>query len=630
MQTGGRQDGRRAMQVPKWPLDAQANDVGERAGMEAPRGRTARADYGAGSYEAQADEQGYARQGDGFSRRQNDRYDADGRSYERQSDGYSKRQNDRYDADRRSYAGQGDGYSKLQNDRYAADERSYAGQGYGYARRQDDRYAADGRSYTGQSDGYARRHNDRYAADGRSYTGQSDSYARRQNDRYADDRRSYAGQGDSYAKRQDDRYAADERSYAGQGSGYGDDARRRLRADSAARRASDDDYGRDFADDEDQGYERDYGRRNAGPNAFERMTEAARRAGERLRDGAQARRASRRTRIEPDDSDQRDSAVFGGREHDNIHAADARPGVGRAPIVAMILVVVLLVVFVPMMVQAWNRRAALGGNAIAVQGAVAPGVSITAQPGSVIPTPTPEPTATPQPDAAVQAAPEATSSGLIVSQYTERTLDRNRPAVALTFDDGPSEQTARILDALEANGGLGTFFLIGERVATGEYADALRRQREMGCLVGTHMYSHTKLTELTADELTQELSQCVAAHEAAGSSVPEIARAPYGQVSDEVLSALGLPMVNWSLNSNDWQTQDADRIYNDVMNSVQDGDIVLFHDLKDFTAAALERIAPALTAQGYQLVTVQELFELKGQTLEPGKLYAERVVAAGV
>ena len=245
-------------------------------------------------------------------------------------------------------------------------------------------------------------------------------------------------------------------------------------------------------------------------------------------------------------------------------------------------------------------------------------------------TPSPEPTATPQPDAAVQAAPEATSSGLIVSQYTGRTLDRNRPAVALTFDDGPSEQTERILDALEANGGLGTFFLIGERVATGEYADALRRQREMGCLVGTHMYSHTKLTELTADELTQELSQCVAAHEAAGSSAPEIARAPYGQVSDEVLSALGLPMVNWSLNSNDWQTQDADRIYNDVMNSVQDGDIVLFHDLKDFTAAALERIAPALTAQGYQLVTVQELFELKGQTLEPGKLYAERVVAAGV
>lgn len=520
MQTGGRQDGRRAMQVPKWPLDAQASDVGERAGMEALRGRTARADYGAGGYEAQADGQGYA----------------------------------------------------------------------------------------GQGDGYAKRQNDRYAADGRSYTGQSDSYARRQNDRYA----------------------ADERSYAGQGSGYGDDARRRLRGDSAAQRASDDDYGRDFADDEDQGYERDYGRRNTGPNAFERMTEAARRAGERLRDGAQARRASRRTRIEPDDSDQRDSAVFGGREHDNIHAADARPGVGRAPIVAMILVVVLLVVFVPMMVQAWNRRAALGGNAIAVQGAVAPGVSITAQPGSVIPTPTPEPTATPQPDAAVQAAPEATSSGLIVSQYTGRTLDRNRPAVALTFDDGPSEQTARILDALEANGGLGTFFLIGERVATGEYADALRRQREMGCLVGTHMYSHTKLTELTADELTQELSQCVAAHEAAGSSAPEIARAPYGQVSDEVLSALGLPMVNWSLNSNDWQTQDADRIYNDVMNSVQDGDIVLFHDLKDFTAAALERIAPALTAQGYQLVTVQELFELKGQTLEPGKLYAERVVAAGV
>ena len=61
------------------------------------------------------------------------------------------------------------------------------------------------------------------------------------------------------------------------------------------------------------------------------------------------------------------------------------------------------------------------------------------------------------------------------------------------------------------------------------------------------------------------------------------------------------------------------------MNNVQDGDIVLFHDLKDFSASAIERIAPALADMGYQMVTVQELFELTGRTLEPATLYSKRV-----
>ncbi len=396
------------------------------------------------------------------------------------------------------------------------------------------------------------------------------------------------------------------------------------RAGRTARAQSDRDSGRDFADEEARAPGDAFPK---GPGALEQMAGAARRLGARLRESA----AQRRARASAEAREAREQAVFGGREHDNIHAADARPGVGRAPIVAMILVAVLLVVCVPMLMREWNRRAALGGNGISVQSANSPGISVTAQPGSVPPTPSAAPEITAAPGAtdapAAAVAPEATASGIMISSHTGRALDRNRPAVALTFDDGPSDQTARILDALEANGALGTFFPIGERVAGGEYADALRRLRDMGCLVGTHMYSHSKLTELSADELAQQLSACATAYAAVGLSAPELARAPYGQVSDAVLSAVALPFVNWSLNSNDWQTQDADRIYNDVMGAIQDGDIVMFRDLKDFTAAALERILPALTAQGYQLVTVQELFELKGQPLEAGRLYDQRVVA---
>ena len=181
------------------------------------------------------------------------------------------------------------------------------------------------------------------------------------------------------------------------------------------------------------------------------------------------------------------------------------------------------------------------------------------------------------------------------------------------------------MDALEKDGGLATFFLVGDRVE--KYAETAQREYASGCLVGTHMYSHTKLTDMTAAEVENELNQCRTIHLSVIGAQPSVARPPYGSTNAAVREAVNLPLINWSLNSNDWETRDADRIYNDVMNNIQDGDIVLFHDLKDFSASAIERIVPALTKQGYQLVTVQELFELKGRTLEPGVVYSSRVTA---
>lgn len=322
------------------------------------------------------------------------------------------------------------------------------------------------------------------------------------------------------------------------------------------------------------------------------------------------------------------SPVFGGREHDNIHSADMRPNVGWMPIIIMAAVAAALVLFAPMLLRAWNSHAALGGGGAASHSAMS-GISVTAHPDARPPMPengndaaavapatagpTAVPTPTPLPD------------NLIVSQYTGRMLDRNRPAVAITYDDGPSRSTPRILDAFEANGGLATFFLVGERVKN--YADTAKREYTAGFLVGTHLYSHQKLTKMSRAEVQEELDKCNAAHMEVLGVRPQLARPPYGSANDMVKEVLDMPLINWSLNSNDWQTRNADRIYNDVMNEVQDGDIILFHDLKEFSAEATERILPELVAQGYQLLTVQELFELKGRTPEAGVLYRKRVTA---
>lgn len=305
-----------------------------------------------------------------------------------------------------------------------------------------------------------------------------------------------------------------------------------------------------------------------------------------------------------------ESVVYGGRDHDNIPSADMRPNIGKRPLIGLCALFVVLLVAVPLMMRGVTRVNLYDDKS------VRPAAAISLQSQTAAPTdqPSQQPTAEP-----------TISPGMMVSQYTGRTLDKTKPAVALTFDDGPSNQTGRILDALEKDGGLATFFLVGDRVE--KYAETAQREYASGCLVGTHMYSHTKLTDMTAAEVENELNQCRAIHLSVIGAQPSVARPPYGSANATVREALNLPLINWSLNSNDWETRDADRIYNDVMNNIQDGDIVLFHDLKDFSASAIERIVPALTKQGYQLVTVQELFELKGRTLEPGVVYSSRVTA---
>ena len=517
-----------------------------------------------------------------------------------------------------------------------------------YAEANDYEYETRGRNIDTEANGEPARDYDGRTAprDGsstraRSAQSRDDEYRRRapvlddyeREPDYADERgtvrtRRAARDYDAYsARRTNPRAAAyDEREY----DERDDYSKRRTNSRAAAydeRYYANRDYDNRDYDEQDcdnQDYnERDYGEQqdyNNRPSRKPRRRANPRAALDRLSGIAErlARHAAPRDDTRPayytdprkDAPEAEESVVYGGRDHDNIPSADMRPNIGKRPLIGLCALFVVLLVAVPLMMRGVTRVNLYDDKS------VRPAAAISLQSQTAAPTdqPSQQPTAEP-----------TISPGMMVSQYTGRTLDKTKPAVALTFDDGPSNQTGRILDALEKDGGLATFFLVGDRVE--KYAETAQREYASGCLVGTHMYSHTKLTDMTAAEVENELNQCRAIHLSVIGAQPSVARPPYGSANATVREAMNLPLINWSLNSNDWETRDADRIYNDVMNNIQDGDIVLFHDLKDFSASAIERIVPALTKQGYQLVTVQELFELKGRTLEPGELYSSRVTA---
>lgn len=192
-------------------------------------------------------------------------------------------------------------------------------------------------------------------------------------------------------------------------------------------------------------------------------------------------------------------------------------------------------------------------------------------------------------------------------------IDPSRPMVALTFDDGPySPVTLRILDALEAVGGRATFFVVGNRVAG--CASVVRRADAMGCQIGNHTWDHTPLTDLSAGGIREELERCGDAVAEVIGHAPSMARPVGGMVNNTVYSEVDIPMVLWSLDTEDWYTRDAAKTYDAVVGQIRDGDIVLMHDLYPTTADAVERIVPELVRQGYQLVTVEELARYRGCT----------------
>lgn len=201
-------------------------------------------------------------------------------------------------------------------------------------------------------------------------------------------------------------------------------------------------------------------------------------------------------------------------------------------------------------------------------------------------------------------------------------IDPEKPMIALTFDDGPSKHTARLLDVFTNHGGKGTFFVVGN-LLDGR-TEVIQRMALEGHEIAGHSWDHRQLTKLTVEELTNQLMSTRAKiYEITGVDSISI-RPPYGSYNDQVKSVcqnLGIYMVNWSVDTLDWKYKDANKIYDTIMSEVKDGEIILCHDLHGTTVDAMERVIPDLIAKGYQLVTVSELLSYSDKEISAGSVY---------
>lgn len=196
----------------------------------------------------------------------------------------------------------------------------------------------------------------------------------------------------------------------------------------------------------------------------------------------------------------------------------------------------------------------------------------------------------------------------------EYEIDPTKPVIAITFDDGPNTTTTKqILDLLQEHQVKASFFVIGNNIndASGE---VMMLAYDMGHEINNHSTSHPYMNNMTAEEIIAEVKTTDDKVKAITGESTKFFRPPYIATSQAMYDNIDMPFI-CGLGCNDWdpavtiQTR-----VETVLSQAEDGAIILLHDAEGNiqTVAALKEIIPTLKEQGYQFVTVSELFEIKG------------------
>ncbi|MCV7259706.1 polysaccharide deacetylase family protein [Mycobacterium shimoidei] len=194
--------------------------------------------------------------------------------------------------------------------------------------------------------------------------------------------------------------------------------------------------------------------------------------------------------------------------------------------------------------------------------------------------------------------------------------------VALTFDDGPTPYTDRLLRILADNDAKATFFLIGNKVAANP--SGAKRIADAGMEIGSHTWEHPDLTAIPTAEIPAQLSKANDAIAAATGRTPTLYR-PAGGLSNaavrQAAAKLGQAEILWDVIPFDWINDSniaASRAV--LMSQIKPGSVVLLHDTYSSTVDLAYQFIPVLKANGYHLVTVSQLLGPRA----PGSSYGSR------
>ena len=202
------------------------------------------------------------------------------------------------------------------------------------------------------------------------------------------------------------------------------------------------------------------------------------------------------------------------------------------------------------------------------------------------------------------------------------------PFVALTFDDGPKASTTPVLlEGLARRGVHATFFVIGENVAGNE--ELLIRMERDGHQIGLHTFHHKSLAAVNGRDFYAEVDKLRETLSGLLDQEDFMLRPPYGMITPSNRARAGSPIILWSVDPEDWSDRSSARQLSVILDKVEDGSIILLHDIYAESVDTALAAVDELMVQGYKFVTVEELFALRGVTPEDGKEYRKLPPSSG-
>ena len=199
--------------------------------------------------------------------------------------------------------------------------------------------------------------------------------------------------------------------------------------------------------------------------------------------------------------------------------------------------------------------------------------------------------------------------------------------LSLSFDDGPNlgddTTMSDMLDILEKHGVVASFFLIGEKINE-QNIPVIERALKMGCDIENHSWTHPDMAKLSHEQILEEYAKTDETICKITEKVPEFFRPPYISVNQTLFDSIKTPFI-CGKDCRDWEDDFGveDRLKM-LLDGVVDGTILLLHvtDGNSKTLQVVDRAVPILKSQGYEFVTVPQLFEIRGiEKKNNGKLW---------
>ena len=188
-------------------------------------------------------------------------------------------------------------------------------------------------------------------------------------------------------------------------------------------------------------------------------------------------------------------------------------------------------------------------------------------------------------------------------------VDRADNKVAVTFDCAwGNSNTDLLLGLLKDADVKATFYVTGE--FCDKYPEDVKKMYDAGHEIGNHSNTHPHVEGININTLIEDTRECSRKIKMITGEEPKTYRAPYGEYDNNVVSTIegmGLKIIQWSVDSIDWQEPDPDTITKRIMDGTVSGSILLFHNDLENTAQALSEILMGLRQKGFSFAKVSDL-----------------------